>query len=116
MPNPMPMHMPFHDGGFMQMPRGHQANLHYGHPPAMSPFINSPVGYTPWPNSPAMNYAQSLHGPDTHLFRLLILGFCCCFGQFDYYYFLWLTLLLTLQASFCKQSLTTGSVLSTMSV
>ncbi|KAF3598719.1 hypothetical protein F2Q69_00038803 [Brassica cretica] len=69
MPNPMPMHMPFHDGGFLQMPRGHQANLHYGHPPAMSPFINSPVGYTPWPNSPAMNYAQSLHGPDTHLFR-----------------------------------------------
>ena len=71
MPNPLAMHMPFHDGGFMQMPRGHQANLHYGHP-AMSPFINSPVGYTPWPNSPAMNYAQSLHGPDTHLFRLLI--------------------------------------------
>ncbi|KAG2318055.1 hypothetical protein Bca4012_068980 [Brassica carinata] len=68
MPNPMPMHMPFHDGGFPQMLRGHQANLHYVHP-AMSPFINSPAAYAPWPNSPAMNYAQSLHGPDTHLFR-----------------------------------------------
>ncbi|KAJ0244194.1 SUZ domain-containing protein [Hirschfeldia incana] len=66
--SPMPMHMPFHDGGFLQMPRSHQANLHYGHL-AMSPFVNSPVGYAPWPNSPAMNYAQSLHGPDTHLFR-----------------------------------------------
>ncbi|KAJ4873500.1 Single-stranded nucleic acid binding R3H protein [Raphanus sativus] len=67
-PNPMPMHVAFHDGGFLQMPGGHQANLHYEHP-VMSPFINSPAGYTPWPNSPAMNYAQSLHGPDAHLFR-----------------------------------------------
>ncbi|KAF8106591.1 hypothetical protein N665_0137s0043 [Sinapis alba] len=65
--NPMPIHMPFHDGGFPQMPRGHQANLqYYGHP-AMNPFINSPAtAYTPWLNSPAMNYAQSL---DTNLFR-----------------------------------------------
>ncbi|KAF2547627.1 hypothetical protein F2Q70_00023661 [Brassica cretica] len=67
----MPMHIPFHDGGFPQMPRGHQANLNYGHPfnPAMSPFINNPAAYTPWPNSPAMNYAHSLNGPDTNLFR-----------------------------------------------
>ena len=70
--NPMPMHIPFHDGGFPQMPRGHQANLNYGHPfnPAMSPFISNPAAYTPWPNSPAMNYAHSLNGPDTNLFRL----------------------------------------------
>ncbi|KAH0881166.1 hypothetical protein HID58_068560 [Brassica napus] len=74
--NPMPMHIPFHDGGFPQMPRGHQANLNYGHPfnPAMSPFINNPAAYTPWPNSPAMNYAHSLNGPDTNLFRFLILN------------------------------------------
>ncbi|CAN6818757.1 hypothetical protein Bca4012_003949 [Brassica carinata] len=61
--SPMPMHMPFHDGGFLQMPRGHQANLSYGHP-VMSPFINNPGGYTPWPNLPSMNYVHSLNRPD----------------------------------------------------
>ncbi|CAH8336028.1 unnamed protein product [Eruca vesicaria subsp. sativa] len=66
--SPMPMHILFHDGGFPQMPRGHQANLIYGHP-AMSPFINNPVAYTPWPNFAPMNYVQSLNRPD---FRLLI--------------------------------------------
>ncbi|CAH8389483.1 unnamed protein product [Eruca vesicaria subsp. sativa] len=80
--NPMPIHIPFHDGGFPQMPRGQQANLHYTHP-VMSPFINhAAAGYAPWPNSPAMNYAQSLHGPETNLFWLLILS--CCYGHFDY--------------------------------
>uniref|UniRef100_A0A1J3DTU5 R3H domain-containing protein 1 n=1 Tax=Noccaea caerulescens TaxID=107243 RepID=A0A1J3DTU5_NOCCA len=69
--NPMPMHIPFHDGIFPPMPRGHQVNLNYGHPlhPALSPFTTNPAGYTPWPNSPAMNYVQSLNGSDTNLFR-----------------------------------------------
>ncbi|VVA97151.1 unnamed protein product [Arabis nemorensis] len=69
--NPMPIHIPFHDGLFPQMPRGHQPNLHYGHPlnPAVSPFTNNPAAYSPWPNTPAMNYAQSLNGSDTNLFR-----------------------------------------------
>ncbi|KAJ0249487.1 SUZ domain-containing protein [Hirschfeldia incana] len=62
--NPMPMHVPFHDGGFPQMARGPQANLNYGHP-AMSPFINNhPAAYAPWPNLPSMNYVQSLNRPD----------------------------------------------------
>ncbi|EOA31000.1 hypothetical protein CARUB_v10014143mg [Capsella rubella] len=69
--NPMPIHIPFHDGVFPQMPRGHQPNLNYGHPlnPALSPFTNNPASYIPWPNSPSLNYAQSLNGPDTNLFR-----------------------------------------------
>ncbi|CAN8269480.1 unnamed protein product [Cochlearia groenlandica] len=70
--NPVPIHIPFHDGGvFPQMPRGHhQVNLNYGHPlnPGLSPFTNNAAGYTPWPNSPAMNYAQSMNGPGTNLF------------------------------------------------
>ncbi|XP_010464754.1 PREDICTED: uncharacterized protein LOC104745258 isoform X1 [Camelina sativa] len=69
--NPIPIHFPFHDGVFPQMPRGHQANLNYGHPlnPALSPFTNNPASYTPWPNSPSLNYAQLFNGPDTNLFR-----------------------------------------------
>ncbi|CAE5966799.1 unnamed protein product [Arabidopsis lyrata] len=69
--SPIPIHIPFHDGVFPQMPRGHQANLNYGHPlnPALSPFTHNAASYTPWPNSPAMNYAQPLNGSDTNLFR-----------------------------------------------
>lgn len=69
--NPIPIHIPFHDGVFPQMLRGHQGNLNYGHPlnPAMSPYTNNVASYTPWPNSPVMNYAQSLNGSDTNLFR-----------------------------------------------
>ena len=77
--SPMPMHMPFHDGGFLQMPRGHQANLNYGHP-AMIPFINNPGGYTPWPNLPSMNYVQSLNRPDFRFAHTKLLLFC----PFDY--------------------------------
>jgi len=69
--SPMPIHIPFHDGFFPHMPRGHQANLNYGHPlnPALSPFTHNVASYTPWPNSPVMNYAQPLNGSDTNLYR-----------------------------------------------
>ena len=73
--SPMAMHMPFHDGGFPQMRRGHQANLSYGHP-VMSPFINNPGGYTPWPNLPSVNYVHSLNRPDFRFARTKLLLFC----------------------------------------
>lgn len=114
--NPMPMHIPFHDGIFPPMPRGHQVNLNYGHPlhPALSPFTTNPAGYTPWPNSPAMNYVQSLNGSDTNLFRF------CSFTKLLFVFRRLVSssnlsdlLVFILQASFCKQSLMTISVLST---
>lgn len=66
--NPMPIHLPFHDGVFPQMPRT-QANLNYGHPlnPAMAS-SNAPA-YTEWP-SVTMTYAQTLNASDPNLFRL----------------------------------------------
>ncbi|CAN8259811.1 unnamed protein product [Cochlearia groenlandica] len=69
--SPMPIHIPFHDGIFPQIPRGHQVNLSYGHPlnPGLGPFMNNVAAYTPWPNSPAMNYAHSLNSPSTNLYR-----------------------------------------------
>lgn len=65
--NPMPIHLPFHDGVFPQMPRT-QANLNYGHPlnPAMAS-SNAPA-YTEWP-SVTMTYAQTLNASDPNLFR-----------------------------------------------
>ncbi|KAF8118816.1 hypothetical protein N665_0002s0125 [Sinapis alba] len=65
--NPMPIHLPFHDGVFPQMPRT-QANLNYGHPlnPAMTA-SNAPA-YTEWPSA-TMTYAQTLNASDPHLFR-----------------------------------------------
>ncbi|KAL0709209.1 hypothetical protein Bca4012_016187 [Brassica carinata] len=65
--NPMPIHLPFHDGVFPQMPRT-QPNLNYGHPlnPAMTS-SNAPA-YTEWPSA-TMTYAQTLNASDPNLFR-----------------------------------------------
>ncbi|WZZ37787.1 uncharacterized protein LOC106382986 [Brassica napus] len=67
--SPMPpIHLPFHDGVFPQMPRTQQPNISYGHPlnPAMTS-TNAPA-YTEWP-SVTMSYAQTLHASDPNHFR-----------------------------------------------
>ncbi|KAF3508460.1 hypothetical protein F2Q69_00000209 [Brassica cretica] len=62
-----PIHLPFHDGVFPQMPRT-QPNISYGHPlnPAMTS-TNAPA-YTEWPIV-TMTYAQTLHASDPNHFR-----------------------------------------------